>query len=206
LAKNTNNRLNEKTYKVFSVFRDFVNKANSLKDVKWVLAGSLAGYINGLDVEPRDIDILTNKTGAGVFFTVLSEDFEVIRKPEWGETELYASYYSKYRKNGVELEIMGDFELKTELGKINIPFIDIWNLSEYYRSSLGRFKVVPLELQLIYNIFIPGKERRVEMILNRLKERFPNFRILREIKKVVNSFVWQKYTSYLSKIIDLSEL
>ena len=200
------NQLDDKTYQIFSVFRDFVKKANALKDVKWVLAGSLASYLHGLEVEPKDIDILTNKRGAEILFTVLSDDFEVVKEPEWGETELYASYYSKYRKNDVNLEIIGDFELKTEHGKINIPFIDIWNMSEYFRSTLGKFKVVPLELQLLYNIFIPDKANRVEMILSFLKEKFPNFRIIREIKKVVNPFVWQEYTSHLSKIIDLSEI
>ena len=160
-------------------------------EIRWVLAGSLASYFNGLNVKPKDIDILTNKDGVQSFYNLIKNYCTVKRIPEYSETDLYASFYSKYSCDGTNIEIMGNFKLKTSMGVIDIPFEKIWELSNAHQINSIEFKVIPLELQLIYNIFIPGKEERVNLTLQHFRENPPNSHIVKELKKFVNTDIWK---------------
>jgi len=80
------------------------------KSIDWVLVGSTNLALQGVDVTPHDIDILTDEKGA---FSIneLLRDYEV-RKVEYKESENLASYLGEFRIDGIKVEVMGDLRIK----------------------------------------------------------------------------------------------
>ena len=85
----------------------------------WILSGSMSLKIQGVDVEPRDIDILTDKTNVGKIDHILS-DYRV-QAPAYSSTETYRSYYGIYKIDNVKVEIMGEFQYRLIDGSWSIP-------------------------------------------------------------------------------------
>ncbi len=82
------------------------------KGVRWALIGSTSLALQGVDLEPEDIDILTDRVGAFRMGLLLKE-FET--KPiSFGELDIFRSYFGKYEIHGVRVEVMGDLEICTD--------------------------------------------------------------------------------------------
>ena len=95
---------------------EFINALKFLvekfKDVEWVLIGSMSLALQGVNVEPHDIDILTTKEGAYKINELL-KSYEV-EKVEWKKSEKYKSHIGKFVINGIQVEVIGDFWIKDE--------------------------------------------------------------------------------------------
>jgi len=78
----------------------------------WVLAGSTASYLNGLDVKPKDLDILTDKENAYKIDEIFTEKFKVLRKMGYSETEIYASHFGRYKLRSIFVEVISDLKIK----------------------------------------------------------------------------------------------
>jgi len=96
------------------VLRIIVNRLEN-KGINWVLGGSLNLALRGVEVTPRDIDLVTDKQGAFKIGELL-KDYE-IKKVELTKTEKLSSYLGKFRIEGLEVEVIGDFQAKTSEGK-----------------------------------------------------------------------------------------
>ena len=74
--------------------------------VRWVLAGSVSLALQGVDVKPNDIDILTDEKGALEINRIL-KDYEV--KPvRFRRSKAFQSYFGEFEIEGVKVEVMGD--------------------------------------------------------------------------------------------------
>jgi hypothetical protein len=93
---------------VLRLLSDELRKA----EVKWVLGGSLSLALQGVEVKPADIDVLTDKEGAFKASAILKKYEE--RKVEYSQTEKFASYFGVFKINDVKVEIMGDYKEKEE--------------------------------------------------------------------------------------------
>ncbi len=90
--------------KALRVFYDSLESIN----VHWVIIGSMGLALQGVDIVPNDIDILTDDEGALIIHRELKQ-FET--KPlERKETELFRSVIGALEIGGVEIEIMADLE------------------------------------------------------------------------------------------------
>jgi len=73
--------------------------------VRWVLAGSLSLALQGVNVKPNDIDILTDEKGAFEINRIL-KDYEV--KPvRFCRSKIFQSYLGEFEIEGVKVEVMG---------------------------------------------------------------------------------------------------
>jgi hypothetical protein len=79
-------------------------------DVRWVLAGSLSLALQGVDVEPHDIDLLTDRQGAFRINAILKK-YEK-KKVDYSETEKVSSLLGVFEIQGVKVEVMGDYREK----------------------------------------------------------------------------------------------
>ncbi len=121
-----------------------------VNDIKWVLVGSTSLILQGVDIKPGDIDILTNKEGALKSNKIFKE--YLIEEVKWSETELFKSYFGKFKMNNIQVEIMGNLEERQ--GKIwkslsyrlknpqfikinnkNIPISPLKDQYDYYKNS-----------------------------------------------------------------------
>ena len=76
--------------------------------VRWVLAGSVSLALQGVDIRPNDIDILTDKEGAFEINRLL-KDYEV--KPiRFRCSRFFQSYFGEFEIEGVKVEVMGDLK------------------------------------------------------------------------------------------------
>ena len=77
-------------------------------DVNWVVTGSLGFALQGVPVQPNDIDLQTDKAGAYEIERRFSD--VIIRKVKFSATERIKSHFGALQIDGIEIEIMGDIQ------------------------------------------------------------------------------------------------
>lgn len=81
---------------------------SSKENVCWGLTGSTSFAIQGMDVEPHDIDIQTDEATAYLIGEMLSD--YVVQPVEFCGNEKIRSHFGKFRVDGLEVEVMGDIQ------------------------------------------------------------------------------------------------
>jgi predicted nucleotidyltransferase len=121
------------------------------RDIEWVLVGSTSLALQGVNVDPKDIDILTDKRGA-YEIAILLKEYE-IQPVTFSRSELFASHFGKFNIQGVPVEIMGDLEILTDgswvnvtadrlqskhkckIGDVEVPVSSLEKQLEFYKKS-----------------------------------------------------------------------
>ncbi len=88
----------------------FVAKKLSHENIKWILVGSAGLCLQGVDIRPNDLDILTDKDGAYEIGRLFRE-FE-IQPVKYSESEEFASHIGKFNIENISVEVMGDLKIK----------------------------------------------------------------------------------------------
>lgn len=129
--------------------------------------------LQGVEVTPRDIDLVTDKQGAFKIGELL-KDYEV-KKVELTKTEKLSSYLGKFRMGGLEVEVIGDLQAKTSEGK----WTESFKPKRKTTLSLEEMKIPasPLDVELkAYEIL--GRVEKVQKIRETLekkrKQKHPN--------------------------------
>ncbi|HDD63785.1 MAG TPA: hypothetical protein ENF53_01300 [Thermoprotei archaeon] len=160
-----------------------VNIARETQGIKWILVGSTASYLNGVDVRPKDIDILSDRDGAIALGRYLSAKYEVVKPMTYSTSEVYESYFGIYKIGAVKVEVMGNLVIKGRYGRFSVPFDEMLRFSREIILKGVVVRLVPLEWQLVANLYIPGKEKRVDRILDALVRNGIDIEALRYILK-----------------------
>lgn len=133
---------------------------NILENHLWILTGSTSLSLQGVDVEAKDIDILTDENNA----LIIDEKLEkyCIDKMNYSSTEKIRSYFGRYMINSIEIEVMGDLqhclesgewseltEIKTkrrliQIDGLQIPVLSLEDELEGYKKMgrLGKAKLI----------------------------------------------------------------
>lgn len=89
------------------------------QDINWVLTSSLAFALQGIPVEPHDIDLQTDRVGAYQIEQMLAE---FSKKPvAFAATEQICSHYGALQIEGIDVEIMGDVQKRLADGRWEAP-------------------------------------------------------------------------------------
>lgn len=80
-------------------------------NINWTVVGSVSLALQGIDIEPNDIDILTDEHGAFQIGLLLKE-YEV--KPVRFRADIFESFYGLYDIQGTKVEIIGDLRVKID--------------------------------------------------------------------------------------------
>ena len=97
--------------KIITALRIICDKLTQ-RDIRWVLVGSTSLTLQGVNVTPRDIDILTDKDGAYKINELL-KDYEV-QPVEYRQSERLQSHLGEFRISNVKVEVMGDYREKVK--------------------------------------------------------------------------------------------
>jgi len=135
---------------------------------RWLLAGSTASFLNGLKVEPKDLDIIVETPKVYDADRVFAEHFKAERRVSYSSTGLYASHYGVFEINGVNVDLMAELEICCPEGCMKLYFDTIYPQASRVRVGGIGVRLLPLEWQLVANTMIPGKEKRVKAILELL--------------------------------------
>ncbi len=132
--------------------------------VNWVITGSLGFALQGVPVQPNDIDIQTDTVGAyeieNLFLDV------VIRKVEFSATERIKSHFGALQIDGIEVDIMGNIQKKGADGLWEEP-VD----PAHYRQmvEIDGLLVPVLSLEYEYQAYLKfGRVERAKMLRQRL--------------------------------------
>ena len=146
--------------------------------VVWVLAGSTASCLNGVEVKPKDIDIIVKTENVYDVDRIFASIYRVLRRIRYSSNGVYSSYYGIFETHGVKIEVMADLKICGELGCLDVDFEELYNLSRRIELRDTSLRVAPLEWQLVANTLISGKEERVEKILGVIVTRGINTKTL----------------------------
>ena len=108
-------------------------------NILWVIGGSLALKLIGLDVKPRDIDLFTNETGAYEIEKTLAE--YLIKNVSLSMKDNIRSHYGILNVHGVEVEIIGHIEFKDER--------NIWESGRKLEEVVDIFEYEGMKLPLM---------------------------------------------------------
>ncbi len=101
-----------------AVLRQIVTKLQD-GEVNWVLTGSVSFALQGLSLEPHDIDIQTDEQGAYEIERRFSS--RVSRNVMYSAGERMRSHLGALLIDGIEVEIMGDIQKRLEDGTWEAP-------------------------------------------------------------------------------------
>lgn len=88
-------------------------------DINWAVTGSCSFALQGLPIEPNDIDIQADEPGA---YAIEQLFFEfVIRRVTWSSTPIIRSHFGALEIAGVKVEIMGDIQKREADGSWDEP-------------------------------------------------------------------------------------
>ena len=119
-------------------------------DIKWVLVGSVSLALQGVKVEPGDIDILTDRDGAYGIADLLKKHETKPVKFSLGKWS--RSFFGEFEIRGVKIEVMSDLEERigsmwvslsdrlvspklVQIDRIDVPVSSLEAQLESYRLS-----------------------------------------------------------------------
>ncbi len=129
---------------------------NIPSNIKWAVDGSTSLALQGIDVTPRDIDILTDHEGA-IGIQESLKKYNVVPISH-SSNEKYDSYFGTFKVKGIRVEVMGDLRVlrsgkwgilqnpstvdiaNTNLEGISIPVVSVKSQTEsgYLSERLKR--------------------------------------------------------------------
>ncbi len=128
--------------------------------VSWVVTGSLSFALQGLPLEPHDIDIQTDREGAYEIERRFSSS--VSRKVVFSATERMRSHFGALLIDGIVVEIMGDIQKRLEDGTWERP-VDLRSQRKFVHVDDMEIPVLSLEYEAEAYMKM-GRLERAEML------------------------------------------
>lgn len=118
---------------------------NKLQDnLNWAITGSTNLALQGLEFEPDDIDVQTDKKSFYRINEILEE--YALDEPHYKESENIKSYFSRYKIGGTEVELMGEGQKKSADGNWEDP-VDPADHVEHIEINDMELPVLSLEYE-----------------------------------------------------------
>ncbi len=78
-------------------------------ETSWAITGSTSLALQGIDVIPNDIDVLTNETGAYRIARLFTD--QVVSPTSFKKSEKYESHFGRLEIEGIRIEVMGNLRV-----------------------------------------------------------------------------------------------
>ena len=129
-------------------------------NVNWAITGSLGFAIQGVPIEPNDIDIQTDENGAYEIERIFSEF--VNQKVTFSSTDRIRSHFGVLMIDGIKVEIMGDIQKRLDNGVWEEPM----DLGSHRRIvEFKEIQLPVLSLEYEYQAYLKlGRFEKAEML------------------------------------------
>lgn len=87
-----------------------INRLLKDKEITWRIGGSTNLILWGISIKPRDIDIITIKSGVYEIQKIFKK--YQISPVKFSKTEKFSSHYGKFKINNIDVEVIGNFKIK----------------------------------------------------------------------------------------------
>lgn len=157
--------INETLPKKYSEILFLLSK--KLKNIDWFLIGSNALILQGLNLQPNDIDILTTKEGIQEINNIFSE--YITKSLTFSEDANFSSYKLELNIDGIIIEIIGN--------PINkLPGKNMWGENKKIKKIIinhNNFEIPCVPLAQHYNAYIMlgrfEKAEKIKKVLEKVK-------------------------------------
>ncbi|MHA1557143.1 MAG: nucleotidyltransferase domain-containing protein [Candidatus Heimdallarchaeota archaeon] len=126
----------------FTALDDFLKRI-SKTEIEWVLVGSTNLALQGIDIQAKDIDIVTTKDGADKIGELFKKN--LTKEMEYSEAERFKSYFGKLEIKDIKFEIMAELSYKSE--KDNWIQSESLAKKEYFDYKKFKVPVNPISLE-----------------------------------------------------------
>lgn len=151
--------------KYIEVLRFIVDRLK-YKNINWCLVGTTNLIIQGVKIEPSDIDIITDDEGAYLLSKVF-KDFEV--KPlNYSSDDKFRSFFSTYQIKNIKVEVMGGFQHKTSKGAWSRVMVPKNLKCKAIKVKDYKINIVPLDVAYKFYKEV-GRETTAQKIKEYLK-------------------------------------
>ena len=134
-------------------------------DVTWVVSGSTALALQDIPVQPRDIDLMSDKEGVYIIEGYFSE--YVDNPVKFSKTETIASHFGSLMIGGIKVELMGDIQHRKADGSWTQPS-DLTDKQKII--SVDNIAVPVFQLQYEYEGYkLMGRHDRAALIRDYLR-------------------------------------
>ncbi len=173
-------------FEVLNILADKLNKEN----VTWGIGASVMLHHYGLVAMPNDIDILVEEKDIEKVDSIIKEMGE--KKPLNPMKTYSTKYFYEYEVQGVDIDVMAGFIINHEEGNYEYTFhkdsliferLNHTNNDPSGEHSLDNITLPFTTLEDWYVLYqlIPGREKKVQLIEDYLKERVSNKMNIKEI-------------------------
>ncbi len=139
--------------------------------IEWRIWGSVALALQGLEISPRDVDLLLPSGDATSLMAETLEEF-VESPPHWRTSGPFTSYRGHCRIEGVEIDLIGELMIETPQGRVELGADSLlWRWESPLPFQGWKVPSIPLEIQLVTYYLMPEREERVNQITSLLKDR-----------------------------------
>ena len=132
-------------------------------DFDWAITGSTSLILQGMDIAPNDIDIITNKDGAYKINSLLKA-YET-SPVSFSDTNKIRSHFGVFEIDGVKVEVMGDIQIKRGTLWKTIAHLHLPHNIELVKYNDMSVPVLCLALESIGNRALGRFERADEISL-----------------------------------------
>lgn len=132
----------------------------------WVITGSVGMALQGMEIEPHDIDLQTDKAGAYEIARLFAES---VRQPiHYRASERVRSYYGLLEMDGIQVEVMGDLQKRITENVWEEP-VRVARYRCWVEWAGMRLPVLDLEYE--YQAYLKlGRKEKAEQIRRFLEE------------------------------------
>ncbi|WP_068775386.1 hypothetical protein [Paenibacillus sp. FJAT-26967] len=130
----------------------------------WLLGGSCGLALQGVEIgaQPRDLDVYVDAPEAEIAARSLAE--YAVDEQELNCTDMYTSILSHYELDGVQVELVGGFQVRTSGSQYAVEASYLRRTHPEIRTiSGGTLALMPLAHELLFNI-LRGRPDRYEAI------------------------------------------
>ena len=146
--------------------------SNQLKTItaSWAIGSSCGLALHGINIQPNDIDIVT--TRRGIFEIAAALDTFKISVPTHRPSATFDSLMAEFVIAGKNVEIIGDFKVRSHPADIWYNVTDDLNGVTYVVMPETHIPVLPLtSLMRMYVLMKRAKdENKIKQIMTRLKQ------------------------------------
>lgn len=136
------------------------------RSICWALGASMMLHFHGIVEIPHDIDIIVSAGDIGMADSLLSS---MGRKTPKKPTDKYSTgHFYEYTVQGVEIDLMSDFRIKTDSGTYEYEFNSGSQL-EYYRLGEITIPLNPVEDWYLLYQLMGGRDEKVLLIEDYLR-------------------------------------
>lgn len=166
--------------------------------IRWAIGASVMLHFHGLVKKPDDIDIIVHVEDVPKAHELLKDMGEYSQMPYTAPFK--TKYFLNYKIDNTMIDLMGDFKIENSEG-VYTMILDSEAVQGQYDYHGVMIPLTTVEDWFVLYQLIPGREKKVKMIEDYIKERGIEHRNLleRALKQPIPEHIYERIKNILER-------